>query len=188
MSVLSIVARAILPAIAIAVFVAGPVHAEGDLSLFGDIFDDLGTSKGEISANKCGDEDFKDVISGIEIEPEGPYWGNFEMFFGDDIVGVDDIEGLYIERKPGEKLAMTLDNVSYVLLNDAIDGLLAVLCDGTLDSPIVIKKFTGELKDDLDKIKVHFRSRFDWMDSEGKVRDGFFDFDSKFTDLRPLDD
>jgi hypothetical protein len=169
---------------AVAVFMSNPAFANGGIDIDVPLFDDLGNTKGNATAASCGRQSFDDVVSVVGIEPEGVFKGGWILTFGVDILGQDGLSGIYIEAKPRRKLTMAMENADYALLNEAINDLLVVLCDGTLVGALEIIKFDGTLSRDLDRLKIKFRSKFDWMDSEGKMRRGRLNFQSRFDDMR----
>jgi hypothetical protein len=171
--------KTILWAVAVAVFLSGSVYALED-----DIGDDQGITKGNVSATSCGRESFKDVPSLVAVEPEGPFRGVYVLTFGDDIIGVDAISGFYLEAKPNKRLTMAMENSDYLQLNTIIDGLLGVNCGGDLVGGIEITRFDGRLSGNLDRLKIKFRSKFDWMDLDGKMRHGRFNFQSRFDNMQ----
>jgi len=173
--------KTILWAAAVAVFMSGPVYALDD-----DLFDDDGTTKGDVSATSCGKEKFKDVVSVVFIEPDGPFQGTYVLTFVDDFIGQDEIAGPYIEARPDRRLTMAMDEAGYIQLNDLIDDLLAQNCEGTLLDALVIDRFDGTFNRNMDRLKIKFRSKFEWMDSDGKTRQGRFNFQSKFDNMQSM--
>jgi len=173
--------KTILWAAAVAVFMSGPVYALDD-----DLFDDDGTTKGDVSATSCGKEKFKDIVSEVLIEPDGPFQGTYVLTFVDDFIGQDEIAGPYIEARPDRRLTMAMDEAGYIQLNDLIDDLLAQNCEGTLLDALVIDRFDGTFNRNMDRLKIKFRSKFEWMDSDGKTRQGRFNFQSKFDNMQSM--
>jgi hypothetical protein len=171
--------KTILWAAAVAVLMSGPVYALDD-----DLFDDVGTTKGDVSARSCGKEKFNDIVSVVLIEPDGPFQGAYVLTFGDDIIGQDAISGPYIEARPDKRMTMAMDDVDYIQLNDLIDDLLDLNCGGTLLDALVITRFDGTLSRNMDRLKIKFRSKFEWMDTDGKMRHGRFNFQSRFDNLQ----
>jgi hypothetical protein len=172
--------KTILWAAAVAVFMSGPVYALDD-----DLFDDDGTTKGNMSASSCGKQKFNDIVSVVFVEPNGPFQGAYVLTFGDDIIGQDAISGPYIEARPDRRLTMALEDADYLQLNNIIDGLLDLNCGGTLLDALVITRFDGTFNRNLDRLKIKFRSKFEWMDSDGKMRQGRFNFQSRFDNMQP---
>jgi hypothetical protein len=168
-------------AAAVAVFMSGPVYAFDD-----DLFDDVGTTKGDVSASSCGKEKFKDVVSVVLVEPDGPFQGTYVLTFGDDIIGQDAISGPYIEARPDRRMTMAMNDVDYIQLNDLIDDLLALNCEGILLDALVINRFDGTFNRNMDRLKIKFRSKFEWMDSDGKTRQGRFNFQSRFDNMQSM--
>ncbi len=171
--------KTILWAAAVAVFMSGPVYALDD-----DLFDDDGTTKGNMSASSCGRESFKDVLSLVAVEPEGPFQGFYLLTFGDDIIGQDAVSGPYIEARPDRRMTMAMNDADYIQLNDLIDDLLALNCEGILLDALVINRFDGTFNRNMDRLKIKFRSKFEWMDSDGKMRQGRFNFQSRFDNMQ----
>jgi hypothetical protein len=167
-------------AAAVAVFMSGPVYALDD-----DLFDDDGTTKGNMSASSCGKESFEDGVSAVIVEPEGPFQGFYLLTFGDDIIGVDAINGIFIEARPNRRMTMALEDADYLQLNNIIDGLLGVLCGGDLVGALEITRFDGTLNRNLERLKIKFRSKFEWMDLDGRMRNGRFNFQSRFDNIQP---
>jgi hypothetical protein len=171
--------KTILWAAAVAVLMSGPVYALDD-----DLFDDDGTTKGNMSASSCGKESFKDVLSLVAVEPEGPFQGFYLLTLGDDIIGQDAVSGPYIEARPNRRMTMALEDADYLQLNNIIDGLLDVLCGGDLVDALVITRFDGTFNRNMDRLKIKFRSKFEWMDTDGKTRQGRFNFQSRFDNMQ----
>jgi hypothetical protein len=171
--------KTMLWAAAVAVFMSGPVYALDD-----DLVDDDGTTKGDMSASSCGKEKFNDIVSVVFVEPDGPFQGAYVLTFGDDIIGQDAISGPYIEARPDRRLTMAMDDADYIQLNDLIDDLLDEFCGGTLLDPLLITRFDGTFNRNMDRLKIKFRSKFEWMDSDGKMRQGRFNFQSRFDNMQ----
>ncbi len=50
---------------------------------------------------------------------------------------------------------------------------------------LVITRFDGTFNRNLDRLKIKFRSKFEWMDLDGKMRHGRFNFQSRFDNMQP---
>jgi hypothetical protein len=194
--------KTILWAVAVAVFLSGPVYALDE-----DLFDDEGTTKSYLNAPSCGKRSSTRSVApppsdlqAVLIEPEGPFQGSWALDFTDrttetEFMGGTDLSGVYIEMKPDRRLTMGLDDADYIQLNDYVDGQLDTLCGGTLLDALVITRFDGTFsraKFDgsgnrrFDRLTIKFRSKFTWVDLDGKMRKGRFHFQSEFDPVRPV--
>jgi hypothetical protein len=206
MSTPSIKLKTILWAVAVAVFMSGPVYAIDE-----DLSDDEGTTKSYLNAPSCGKRNFarsveppaprnEPPLQAVFIEPEGPFQGSWALDFTDNIaktefMGGTDLSGIYIEMKPDRRLTMGLDDADYIQLNDYVDGQLDTLCGGTLLDALVITRFDGTFSRAsfdgsgnrrFDRLTIKFRSKFTWVDLDGKMRKGRFHFQSEFDSVRPV--
>ena len=202
MSTPSIKLKTILWAAAVAVFMSGPVYAIDE-----DLFDDEGTTKSYLNAPSCGKRNFArsvatppEDLQAVLIEPEGPFQGSWALDFTDnttktEFMGGTDLSGIYIEMKPDRRLTMGLDDADYIQLNDFVDGQLDALCGGTLLDALVITRFDGTFSRSrfdgtgnrrFDRLTIKFRSKFTWVDLDGKMRKGRFHFQSEFDPVRPV--
>jgi hypothetical protein len=198
--------KTILLAAAVAVFMSGPVYALDE-----DLYDDEGTTKGFVNATACGKRSFTRSVAPpppqgsqdwwpILIEPEGPFRGTWAMDFTSavndtDFMGGTDLSGVYIEMKPDRRLTMGLDEADYIQLNDYVASVLDGLCGGTLLDDLLITRFDGTFsrigfdgtqERRFAKLAIKFRSKFTWMDLDGKMRNGRFHFQTVFENTRPV--
>jgi hypothetical protein len=179
--------KTILWAAAFAVFMPGPVYA-----LDHDLTDNTSATKAQLTANPCRKQSFKDIPWGIFLEPQVPFQGLWELAFVVEVMGVDDLSGTFIEAKPNTRLTMGLEDADYIQLNNYVDDTLRLSCGGSLLGALVITSFEGTLGHSSfdgtgtrvkDRIRVKFRSKFTWVDLDGKMRTGHLDFHARFDGL-----
>ena len=179
--------KAILWAAAFAVFLSGPVYA---LDL--DLTDNTSATKAHLKANPCRKQSFKDIPWAVLLEPQGPFQGLWTLAFNVEVMGVDDLSGTFIEAKPDTRLTMGLEDADYIRLNNYVDDTLRLSCGGSLLGALVITSFEGTLGHSSfdgtgtrvkDRIRIKFRSKFTWVDLDGKMRTGHLDFHARFDGL-----
>jgi hypothetical protein len=124
--------------------------------------------------------------------PLGPFQGLWELAFQVEVMGVDDLSGTFIEAKPDTRLTMGLEDADYIQLNNYVDDTLRLSCGGSLLGALVITSFEGTLGHSSfdgtgtrvkDRIRIKFRSKFTWVDLDGKMRTGHLDFHARFDGL-----
>ena len=128
-------------------------------------FNNIGAGSGEgstkltLNIQNCGKQTINDIFTVMEIEASDPvtepYNGFIDLTLAANPSNILDLQGLYIESKPGRKVTMTLLFIQ--LFEGKMDALVQLFCPGLggyLLGSTEFKKFEGKLDKNRTQFKV----------------------------------